>query len=79
MERLIDNPLILLIFMFLFVVCLALPLFIVAVVSIARSVTLTSERKALWVLLCFALPLVGPAVWLLVGRGSKSPAPVGVR
>ncbi|GAA2174967.1 hypothetical protein GCM10009784_15470 [Arthrobacter parietis] len=61
---------------------LALFLFVVALIDIARSRHLTGLARAVWVLVVLALPLVGPLLWLVIGRlgnattrvAKKSPA-----
>lgn len=45
-----------------------LVLFVAAVVSIATSARLTGAGKAVWVLVCLVLQLLGPLAWFLWGR-----------
>lgn len=49
---------------------LLLALFVGALVSISRSTNYNTGGKALWVLVCFAFPLVGPLVWFGFGKNS---------
>lgn len=53
----------------LLAVLAALALFVAAVVSIASSAA-TSLEKTLWILVTLMFPLMGPIVWLAVGRRS---------
>lgn len=46
-------------------------LFIAALVSVLRSPRLASGGKAVWVLLVFVFPLLGPLVWFIWGRHSS--------
>ena len=43
-------------------------LFAVAATSIGRTSQLSSVTKAAWIVACFAVPLLGPGLWLLYGR-----------
>ena len=54
--------------LFLLVGVLGLGLFIAALVSILGKQTASSDRKALWVIVVFLLPVLGPIVWFAVGR-----------
>lgn len=42
--------------------------FIWALVSVIDDPSLTSGGKAIWTLLIFAFPFIGPLFWLLWGR-----------
>ncbi|MFJ4658108.1 PLD nuclease N-terminal domain-containing protein [Nocardia sp. NPDC088792] len=56
-----------------FVGCVVL--FIAGVVSVLRSRNYLSGGKAIWVLLMFAFPFLGPLVWFIWGRRSAIMAP----
>ena len=43
-------------------------LFVGALISIARDRNQTAASKLLWLLIVLALPVLGPIVWLLIGR-----------
>lgn len=76
MTRIADNPVAVLLILFLVVGVLGLGLFIAALVSILGKHSLSSDRKALWVLVVFLLPVVGSIVWFAVGRkGATEPGP----
>ncbi|OZF35133.1 PLD nuclease N-terminal domain-containing protein [Rhodococcus sp. 14-2483-1-2] len=47
---------------------IALALFAMAVVSIARDPYLGSLAKLAWVLVASILPIVGPILWFAVGK-----------
>ncbi|SDI50016.1 Phospholipase_D-nuclease N-terminal [Rhodococcus triatomae] len=50
---------------------LILALFVGAIVDIARSDTYQTGGKAVWILLVFAFPVLGPVVWFVWGRKSS--------
>ena len=50
-------------------------LFICALISIARSKNYTPAGRALWLLVVFALPALGPMLWFLMGRASSPTGP----
>ena len=52
---------------------LALLLFVVALIDIARSHHLTGLARAVWVLVVLAFPVVGPLLWFLIGRRVNTP------
>ena len=52
-----------------FVLC-ALVLLVLALVQIARTSELSSTGRAIWVLIVLFVPIVGPVVWLSIGRRS---------
>lgn len=47
---------------------LALLLFVVALIDIARSHHLTGAAQAVWVLVVLAFPVIGPLLWFVIGR-----------
>lgn len=51
------------------IVCAAM--FIGALISIARSMNYGPAGRALWLLVVFALPFLGPMLWFLMGRTSS--------
>ncbi|MGO4192765.1 PLD nuclease N-terminal domain-containing protein [Arthrobacter sp. YAF17] len=55
---------------------IAAALFICALISIARSKNYTPAGRALWLLVVFALPALGPMLWFLRRASSPTgPAP----
>jgi len=52
----------------LLILLVALLPLILALVSIIRSPRLSSGYKALWVIVVFVFPFLGPLVWFLFGR-----------
>ncbi|MFI1915024.1 PLD nuclease N-terminal domain-containing protein [Nocardia sp. NPDC020380] len=50
-------------------------LFIAGVVSVLRSRNYLSGGKAIWVLLMFVFPFLGPLVWFIWGRRSAIVSP----
>ena len=48
----------------------ALVLLVLALVQIARTPELSSTGRAIWVLIVLFVPIVGPVVWLSIGRRS---------
>ena len=52
-----------------FVLC-ALVLLVLALLQIARTPELSSTGRAIWVLIVLFVPIVGPVVWLSIGRRS---------
>ncbi|MDK1359102.1 PLDc N-terminal domain-containing protein [Arthrobacter sp. zg-Y1219] len=52
---------------------LALLLFVMALIGIARSHHLTGLAQAVWVLVVLAFPVIGPFLWFLIGRRAKTP------
>lgn len=50
---------------------LALVLFVVVLIDVARSRHLTGPAQALWVLVVLALPVIGPLLWFLMGRRTR--------
>ncbi|KAE8764145.1 PLDc N-terminal domain-containing protein [Georgenia thermotolerans] len=55
-------------------------LVVATLLHLARRKDLTSAETALWVLVVLLVPVVGPAVYLLIGRRPKgSPSPSGPR
>lgn len=49
-------------------VALSIPLFLVALIHAVASRNLKSGEKALWVLVIFVIPCVGPLLYLILGR-----------
>jgi hypothetical protein len=47
-------------------------LFVVALISIARNKTYTSGGTVVWALIVLALPVLGPALWFVIGRKVQS-------
>ena len=47
---------------------LALLLFVVVLIDIARSRHLSGLARAVWVLIALAFPLVGAVLWFVIGR-----------
>jgi Phospholipase_D-nuclease N-terminal len=47
-------------------------IFVGSLVSVLRS-RLSAGMKLVWVILIFALPLVGCVLWILIGRRHASP------
>lgn len=45
-----------------------LALLVASIVSITRQRTVSGAPKLVWVLVCLALPLVGPVLWFAFGR-----------
>lgn len=58
----------------LLILLVALLPLILALVSIIRSPRLSSGYKALWVIVVFVFPFLGPLVWFLFGR-TMNPGP----
>ena len=52
---------------------LALVLFVLVLIDIARSRRVTGLVRAVWVLVVLVFPVVGSLLWLLVGRRSDAP------
>lgn len=76
MSRVADNPLAVLIVLFLLVGVAGLGLFIAALVSILGKHMMSSDRKAVWVLVVFVFPVLGPLLWFTIGRKGAQPQPV---
>lgn len=55
----------------LVLVLVPLVLFVIAAVSVMRSPRYTGGGKALWVLVLWALPVLGPIGWFVVGRTAR--------
>ena len=51
---------------------LALVLFVVVLIDIARSRHLTGPAQAVWVLVVLAFPVIGPLLWFLMGRRTSA-------
>ncbi|MDZ7933062.1 MAG: PLD nuclease N-terminal domain-containing protein [Rhodococcus sp. (in: high G+C Gram-positive bacteria)] len=47
---------------------IALVLFIVALLSIARESSLSGLAKIAWSLVAFILPIIGPILWFAIGK-----------
>lgn len=52
---------------------LALLLFVLALIGIARAPHLTGAARAVWVLAVLAFPFAGPILWFLIGRRANTP------
>lgn len=52
---------------------LTLLLFVVVLIDIARSRRVSGLTRAVWVLVVLAFPVIGPLLWLVVGRRSDAP------
>jgi hypothetical protein len=50
------------------VVVIALVAFVVALVQIRRTPSLSSTARAIWVLIVLFAPIAGPVVWFFTGR-----------
>lgn len=50
---------------------LSFALFICALVSIARQRTASVIARALWVVVCLIVPILGPILWFAVGKKSS--------
>lgn len=53
---------------------LALVLFVVVIIDIARSRHITGLARAVWLLVVLVFPLVGPLLWLSIGRRGNATA-----
>lgn len=51
---------------------LALLLFAVVLIDVARSRHLAGLARAAWVLVVLVFPVIGPLLWVLVGRRAKT-------
>ena len=51
---------------------LALVLFVVVLIDIARSHHLSGLARAGWILVVFAFPMIGPLLWFLIGRRTSA-------
>lgn len=56
---------------------LALLLFVLALIGIARASHLTGAARAVWVLAVLAFPFAGPILWFLIGRRANTPGREG--
>nr|WP_084523521.1 PLD nuclease N-terminal domain-containing protein [Nocardia inohanensis] len=56
-------------------ICVVVVLFVAAVVSAVRSRNYAAGGKAVWILLMFTFPLLGPVVWFVWGRRSSMVPP----